>query len=86
MRSALNFSLPLLALALLAPGARADFAAPGTLDGDPRLAVRRTIQIHDQSVQDILADLNLQTGGRFFANPGTSCIRATGYARQRSLH
>ncbi len=68
---------------LFAAGDRAVPADP--FAGDPRMTIRRTIRVHDQAIVDFLADLNLQTGIRFFAEGVVADDRITVIARDRQL-
>src|SRR5437879_4814482 len=60
-------------------------APPDPFAGDPRMAAKHTIRVHDQPVADLLADLNQQTGIRFFAQGGVSDDRVTVFAHDRPL-
>lgn len=73
------------ALVALGSGTRTALAAADPFAGDSRAAGRRTIRLHDRSIRDVLADLNLQTGIRFFADPAVAEDRITLIAHDRPL-
>jgi len=49
------------------------------------MQVKRTLRLHDVSIRDFLADLNLQTGIRFFADRSVAEDRLTLFAHDRPL-
>src|SRR5258706_1878095 len=60
-------------------------AAPDPFAGDERMAAKRTIRIHDMPMPDFLADLNLQTGIRLFAEKPVANDKITLFALDRPL-
>jgi hypothetical protein len=49
------------------------------------MTVKRTLKLRDVSIRDLLADLNLATGIRFFAHPSVADDRVTLLAHERRL-
>src|ERR1041384_3864478 len=70
----------LATLGLLGLGAPVDPFA-----NDVRLTARRTLRAHDRSVRDLLADLTLQTGIRFFVTPSIAEDRVNVFLHDRPL-
>jgi hypothetical protein len=60
-------------------------SSPDPFAGDERMAAKRTIRVHDKPMPDFLADLNLQTGIRFFADKSVADDKVTVYAHDRPL-
>ncbi len=73
------------ALVASIPMHRARTHLPAPFAGDARMAARRTLQLRDQSIRDLLADLNLATGVRFFAHSTVADDRVTLLAHSRPL-
>ncbi len=67
--------LAVAALSTCVSYAFADAADP--FSGDARLGVKRSFKAREQPIRDLLADLNLQTGIRFFADPSVADDRVT---------
>lgn len=53
--------------------------------GDSRAQSRRTVRVKNTSLRDLLAELNVQTGIRFFADNAIAEDRVTLYAHDRTL-
>jgi len=86
MFSARTFLLPIAAaIAAWIPSHVAPNRLPAPFAGDSRMAGRRTLQLRDQSIRDLLADLNLATGVRFFAHSTVADDRVTLIASDRPL-
>src|SRR5437899_910352 len=69
---------------------QASAGAAATIAGDPfagdgRFAIRRTLRFRDRTVRDLLADLNLQTGIRFFADSEVADDRVNLFTHSRPL-
>lgn len=82
----LAYAIALLVLPCAALGAR-DKSLPATdpLLGDSRLETKRSVHAVNATMRDLLADLNIQTGIRFFADRAVADDRVTLIAHDRPL-
>src|SRR5689334_3211471 len=55
------------------------------LSSDARLTGKRSLRVREQPIRDLLADLNLQTGVRFFADKTVSDDRVTVISHDQPL-